>query len=61
MCRSKRAMCLLWKCINYGTHHYTDGDCENGYKDEGGCDMFPIGLDVKKWLLSESGELNNDK
>ena len=36
-----------YQCIDYGTHHYTDGDCEAT------CSYFPIGLNVKKWLESE--------
>ena len=36
-------------CINYGTHHFYDGDCENEP-----CANFPIGLDVKKYLKTEA-------
>lgn len=36
-----------YQCIDYGTHHYTEGDCEAN------CSIFSIGLDVKKYLESE--------
>lgn len=38
-----------YQCIDYGTHHWRDGDCEKSR-----CEMFPIGLDVKKWLLANT-------
>lgn len=38
-----------YQCINYGTHHWRDGECKD-------CEYFNVGLDVKKWLGLEATE-----
>jgi hypothetical protein len=34
---------VIKKTFEYGTHYWTDGDCND-------CEQYNIGLDVKKWL-----------